>query len=65
MEEEDLDLFLTDIYGKFGQEIPDATKIQTIKDTYGDDYKDIPELKEALILLKKSKDLLKKIIEED
>jgi hypothetical protein len=33
--------------------------------TYGDDYKDIPELKEALILLKKSKDLLKKIIEED
>ena len=39
MEEEDLDLFLTDIYGKFGQEIPDATKIQTIKDTYGDDYK--------------------------
>jgi hypothetical protein len=32
--------------------------------TYGDDYKAIPELKEALILLKKGRDKLTNIIEQ-
>ena len=32
--------------------------------TYGDDYKDIPEFKEALKLLKEGKDKLTKVIEK-